>query len=517
MPLANDLTGLIHRFGSAMAAAADSVLIPRHKPTDALPDLHLLEQCRSKQTGQPFTFFPSQSQKIAGALAGLKNTRRVWMVCEMGCGKSPMSLAAAWLLLRHKPFRILIMSPGHIVRKWRREVEWLIPGADCHVIKNFTDLQRFKTKAEVSEDLMIAVVSKETVKLGFDVDRPCAAKRKMRMHTNAENGTEQISIVDIACCPSCGETVPDNQGENSQPFIYEEYIARNQPLVCSRCGDRLLTNARGFRKNLHLDRYIQRHMKGVFDLLIADEVHELSGPETIQGNTFGTLASACRYTLALTGTLIGGKAQDLHAPLWRMSAGLLNQRGFNIRAFKGSRISAIARNERGFIRQYGVMEHQIVRRCDGDDYSGRITRGACGRRKSYKTSEVPRPGISPDLFNHFLLDRAVFMGLHELGPALPSIERIPVPCSMSSELKAAYDKLDDQLKTAIKSRVGGKGPPALACTRIMSLGAYLDKPWGWSPIDKRQSFFPTTTIIIPVCLGNGCCAEAGVFYDPFVQ
>jgi len=27
---------------------------------------------------------------------------------------------------------------------------------------------------------------------------------------------------------------------------------------------------------------------------------------------------------------------------------------------------------------------------------------------------------------------------------------------------------------------------------------------------RRQSLFP-------VCLGNGCCAEAGVFYDPFVQ
>src|SRR5947209_4797525 len=67
-------------------------------------------------------------------------------------------------------------------------------------------------------------------------------------------------------------------------------------------------------------------MKGVFDLLIADEVHEVAAAESIQGNTFGTLAAACRYTIALTGTLIGGKASDLHAPLWRMSADLLNQR-----------------------------------------------------------------------------------------------------------------------------------------------------------------------------------------------
>ncbi len=276
----------------------------------------------------------------------------------------------------------------------------------------------------------------------------------------------------------------DGEEESSEPVIYDEYIARNEPTSCKHCGDKLLTNARGFRKNPHIDRYIQRRMKGVFDLLIADEVHELAGAETIQGNTFGTLASACCYTLALTGTLIGGQALDLHAPLWRMSAELLNQRGFNIQNLGGARISAIARNQRGFVTRYGVMEHQVIRNCRGeaDDFSGRVQRGACGRRKSYKTNERPRPGISPDLFNHFLLDRAVFMSLDELGPALPTLERVLIPCSMSHELKDAYGKLDDELRDAIKQRVNGKGPPGLAATRVQALDAYLDKPWGWSPI-----------------------------------
>src|SRR5688572_28654992 len=99
MPLARDLSDLIHRYGSAMAAGAESVLLPRHKPGDVLPNLSLLEECRSKHSGQPFQFYPSQTEKIAGTLCGLKAVQRVWMVCEMGCGKSPMSLAAAWALL----------------------------------------------------------------------------------------------------------------------------------------------------------------------------------------------------------------------------------------------------------------------------------------------------------------------------------------------------------------------------------------------------------------------------------
>jgi DNA-directed RNA polymerase subunit RPC12/RpoP len=298
---------------------------------------------------------------------------------------------------------------------------------------------------------------------------------------------EVTRIVDVACCPRCGTVVTESE-DNPEPVAHADYITRNEPVACKQCGDKLLTNARGFRKNPHIDRYIQRRMKGVFDLLIADEVHELAAAESIQGNTFGTLASACRYTMALTGTLIGGKASDMHAPLWRMSADLLNQRGFDIHAYKGSRISPIARNERGFVTRYGVMEHKIVRNV-ADDFTGRIQRGKTGRKKSYKTDERPRPGISPDLFNHFLLDRAVFMTLDELGPALPTLERVLVSCPMSPALKDAYTKLDNDLKDAIKSRVkgGGKGPPGLAATRVQALDAYLDKPWGWSPITGARS------------------------------
>src|SRR5436305_1412878 len=107
MRLASDLAGLIQRFGPAMASAAEAILVPRHKPGDPLPDLSLLEECRTNNCGQKFQFYPSQVEKVAGTLEGLKTKQRVFQVCEMGCGKSPMSLAAAWLLLRHKPFRVI--------------------------------------------------------------------------------------------------------------------------------------------------------------------------------------------------------------------------------------------------------------------------------------------------------------------------------------------------------------------------------------------------------------------------
>jgi hypothetical protein len=47
-------------------------------------------------------------------------------------------------------------------------------------------------------------------------------------------------------------------------------------------------------------------MDGFFDYAIADEVHELKGGDTAQGNALGTLAAAARHIAVLTGTLLGG-------------------------------------------------------------------------------------------------------------------------------------------------------------------------------------------------------------------
>jgi hypothetical protein len=39
-------------------------------------------------------------------------------------------------------------------------------------------------------------------------------------------------------------------------------------------------------------------------------VHELKGGETARGNALGTLAACAKHTLILTGTLLGGYADD---------------------------------------------------------------------------------------------------------------------------------------------------------------------------------------------------------------
>jgi hypothetical protein len=490
MKLATDLNDLIGRYGHAMASAADKYLTPYCIPGQArVPDLSAVERNRRRLTRKNFSFFPSQMEKITATLEGLKRYGRAWLIAEMGCGKSLMSLGIAWALSesrRNRKFNVLVLCPGHIVRKWRREVEWAIPGVQVRIIRNFSDLLAWREEARRHPSLSVAIISKETAKLGDDVDKPSAASRKA-LQTAAESvpggpTTVTRQIFNAAACPRCGTIQTVGRADTENPLSYEQYLESSTPRHCQSCGDLLSTAARGFRNGPHLDRYIQRKMKGTFDLLIADEVHELAGPDTIQGATFGTLAASCRYTLALTGTLIGGHARDLHAPLWRMSPELLRRRGFDLNSLRGGAVGAIGRNARRFLTRYGVLEHQVIRSA-ADDYSGAVRRGAAGRKREYKTAEMPRPGISPDLYNHFLIGRAVFMSLGELGPALPPIERILEPCTMSEELRDAYSKIDREILQKIKDKAhSGKGPPVLATIRVQALDAYADKPWGWSPI-----------------------------------
>jgi hypothetical protein len=161
MPLARDLNELLQKYGSAIAKSAESVLVPHHKSGAPLPDLSELEAYRSTATGRPFKFFDSQRETIAGALAGLHVRKRVWMVADCGTGKSAMSLATAWALLKHKPFRILVLCPSHLVRKWERECECLLPGVACKIIRSFGDLLKFEVASKTTPLPMVMIVSKE--------------------------------------------------------------------------------------------------------------------------------------------------------------------------------------------------------------------------------------------------------------------------------------------------------------------------------------------------------------------
>jgi hypothetical protein len=71
--------------------------------------------------------------------------------------------------------------------------------------------------------------------------------------------------------------------------------------------------------------FIGRYMPGWFNYAICDEIHQLAG-DTAQGNALGTLASCTDRIIGLTGTLLGGYADDLFNTLFRLEARRMKER-----------------------------------------------------------------------------------------------------------------------------------------------------------------------------------------------
>jgi hypothetical protein len=167
--------------------------------------------------------------------------------------------------------------------------------------------------------------------------------------------------------------------------------------------------------------FIGRYMDGFFDYAIADEVHELKG-DTAQGNALGTLASSAQRIVILTGTLLGGYADELFNILFRLNPRKMLAEGF-VPGEAGLR---------AFSEAYGVLEKvTVIEPKDNVCSEARVT-------KRVKR----RPGASPLLFGRFLLELGAFVSLEDISDALPPYQEEVISVEMDAPLASAYEDLE---------------------------------------------------------------------------
>ena len=116
------------RYGPALAGRIAERFRPltgepaggRRSGNDGAPQLDVRRELR-KLKREPF---PAQAGVIDGLVALFGSGRRHgFIVAECGTGKTIMSMAVPYVLSKGAPFRALVMCPGHLVEKWRREIE----------------------------------------------------------------------------------------------------------------------------------------------------------------------------------------------------------------------------------------------------------------------------------------------------------------------------------------------------------------------------------------------------------
>ena len=391
----------------------------------------------------------AQADAIRGAALSLKTQRGTTVVGEMGTGKTFIGTAAAYM----SGFRrVLVLCPPHLVPKWKREVEMTVPDARAVIVRSITDLERLRLSTGTGP--LFAVMSRERAKLSYRW-MPAVAYRWATSRGRLIRDEETGEPFRVPCCPDCTAQVVDKDGV---PLTHSDLNRRKR--TCETCGSPLWQADNSGPKRYPLSDYVKHRMKGFFDLLIGDEVHEYKGRGSAQGIAAGVLADACGKSLSLSGTLMGGYSSTLFHLLYRFSPEIRTEFG---------------RSDEGrWIKRYGFEEHSIGKDDDGFDEDGRNS-----RRRRFRKVVREKPGLVPSALFH-IIDNTVFLRLSDVASGLPDYDEQILLSSMDSEedgtgysQRSAYNTVFKELKAEL-SKALKAGSKRLLATYLQPLLAYPD-------------------------------------------
>ena len=391
----------------------------------------------------------AQADAIRGAALSLEAHQGTNVVGEMGTGKTFIGAAAAHMA----GFRcILVLCPPHLVPKWKREVEVTVPFARAVIVKSITDMERLRLST--GSGPLFAVMSRERAKLSYRWQAAVIerwATSKGRLIRDEETGEP----FRVPCCPDCTAQIVDKDGV---PLTDADLNRRKH--TCNHCGSPLWQADNSGPKRYPLSDYVKHRMKGFFDLLIGDEIHEYKGRGSAQGIAAGVLADACGKSLTLTGTLTGGYSSTLFHLLYRFSPAIRTEFG---------------RSDEGrWIDRYGFVEHTIGKPDDDSMEDGRNS-----RRRKFRKVVRERPGLAPSALFH-LIGNTVFLRLSDVASGLPDYDEQILLSSMDSEedgtgfsQRSAYNAVFEELRKKLADALKA-GSKRLLATYLQTLLAYPD-------------------------------------------
>lgn len=238
-------------------------------------------------------------------------------------------------------------------------------------------------------------------------------------------------------------------------FLYENKIKDDSWSFVKEQKSRKISPVRYMKKNIP-DKSI--------DYFISDESHQFLSGGSAQANAFHVLIKKSAKQIILTGTLLGGVAKDLFYLLYRLEPRKMKGMGFEYNdILKFSQI-------------YGVVEERVQYNSEDE------LRNTSSRGKRIGEPRV-KPGISPLLYSHFLLEKCAFLSLNELSSFLPKFEEQTIRLEMDDKMRSVYGTLQHFFKSRLKDP-GGK---RLMSSMLQTLLSFPDKLCGYDPIRDPSS------------------------------
>jgi superfamily II DNA or RNA helicase len=422
----------------------------------------------------------------------------------MGCGKTLQAGSACYVhnANKFKGYNALIMSPSHLVEKWKSEMETYIPNAKGYIVHNLDELLALETKLKAKNRVenMYVIMSKEIAKLGFD-QRPAVVWSKSkkcfvcpecgqpiwkeesvkifgRKTKTKINLTELDFLKQLATnveCPNkikvwdkkahaykeekCGAKLwtalnRDDIGHGwiklgEAGWIREEFIAQEtEKLMAKEKLDKKETTL--FNKLFDQYEFYQENgyynitYKGPKKYPVAQYIYER------MNGLFDYLILDEMHQL-MSNSLQGHAAHLLmkaakHCLL--LTGTLLNGYASNI-FYTLFRVCPNVMVQEGF-RYEDEMEFARLFGVTSKESTFEVSRGRAGNRVG-SAREKELPGISPLIFTKFLLNITAFIALDQMTEGLPDYEEIPVAIEMDSATFQGYH----QIRDFFRQRCGG--------------------------------------------------------------
>ena len=427
--------------------------------------------------------FPAQAIAIMGLAKRWQLARTAMVVAECGTGKTLISLGGIHVHSDGSPFTALAMVPPHLVEKWAREAFLTLPGIRVFMIDDFRNGGEENKAHGVNEvRLRKGGIVREGLHSTLSELRLRRDAASSRQRWVSLCGTSSLFIVGreraklgyfwrhayqlprsgpyIGCVvnPDTGQPVVVESGRLTAADFDNVKLAETIEIrggkPCRALHSPLWQADSNKIRRMAPIEFIGRYMPGWFDYAICDEVHQLAG-DTAQGNALGTLAACANRIVGLTGTLLGGFADDLFNTLFRLEAGRMKERGYEWGATGRS----------SFTQDYGVLE--TITKVEPAD-------NRCSKAKT--TSVVRRkPGASPLLFGEFLMQLCAFVFLEDISDELPPYEESYISVPMDEDMREAYRELEDDIRKALKKHRGNR---SVLSTMLNTLLVYPDHPYG---------------------------------------
>ncbi|MEK1828919.1 hypothetical protein AAAC51_07165 [Priestia megaterium] len=460
------------------------------------------------------TPFPAQAHMIQAIINAFDDGEdSVFGSADMGTGKTIQSIGVAHVLHERrkkngakKGTAVLISAPGITLSKWKnKEILPTLPHAKVEIINNHKDALKLYKKYRngyrvPAGEIHFTLVGIDKAKMGPE---PYYAGVWKRVKGQKEDYAWH--------CPDCGQLLKKkvegdwfdlkwgNVAEGHPPtkeeiheammttglqpnglpkdfkvkwkstrrhtkccYTKEGYSSKDSKLCGTKMYRFAVKNRGETRKHprANISRILKR--MPIFDLFICDEVHKSKAAGSGRGDAFASMVKSAKKNLLLTGTLVNGKSSSIKELLWRTDAKSLLEHGFGY-----------ASSDVAWAEKYGKLE-QIIR-YDEEEKHGIVT-----NQTKRALQPVEAAGIAPHMTAEFLLHKAGFLELSDMGLPLVELKEIPVFIDMEGEHITQYRTFHNALYQvcAQLTAMGVKGvwskftPATIMYADRPDLGAY---------------------------------------------